>query len=193
MKTYKKIISNTVVTSIVISSLSALSGCSNVTQSMGLDIPPPDEFTVITRPPLELPPNFELRPPMSGTTAPKAKAASETAKDALIKSSDNTKELPAYRSKGENAFAKKANIDDAEEGIRNTIEKETTSLTKKQESFADKLIFWKEIDHDPTKIVVDADKENQRIDENSALEKPINEGKVPTIKKKREGFLEGIF
>jgi hypothetical protein len=191
MKTHKKFISNVIFASLI--SVTALSGCANVKQTMGLEVPPPDEFTVITRPPLEIPPNFELRPPQPGAHNPKTKTASEKAKQAIIRDLQIQDNMPIYRSPGENAFAKIAKLDEAEPNIRKTVENETTSLIKNQESFADKLIFWKDMDNDPTKVLVDAKKENARINENSALGKPVNEGDVPTIKKSREGFLEGIF
>ncbi|MBK5955442.1 hypothetical protein CCR92_15760, partial [Rhodospirillum rubrum] len=44
----------------------ALSGCSNAKKSLGLDRQPPDEFKVVTRAPLAMPPDFNLRPPQPG-------------------------------------------------------------------------------------------------------------------------------
>ena len=45
----------------------ALSACSNIKQTLGLVKQGPDEFTVITRAPLTVPPNFELTPPKPGS------------------------------------------------------------------------------------------------------------------------------
>ena len=47
----------------------ALVGCGGVRDQLGLTKKPPDEFTVVSKPPLVIPPNFNLRPPLTGTTA----------------------------------------------------------------------------------------------------------------------------
>jgi hypothetical protein len=41
--------------------------------------------------------------------------------------------------------------------------------------------------------VVDPQAEQQRIEENQALGKPVTEGETPTIERKKRGLLEGIF
>ncbi|MBM3507404.1 MAG: DUF3035 domain-containing protein, partial [Alphaproteobacteria bacterium] len=51
-----------------------LGGCSNVRESLGLVRQSPDEFTVVTKSPLVLPPDFGLRPPIPGAP-PVAQAA----------------------------------------------------------------------------------------------------------------------
>ncbi|MBM3559287.1 MAG: DUF3035 domain-containing protein, partial [Alphaproteobacteria bacterium] len=48
----------------------AVGGCGEDTKrSLGLSKPAPDEFSVVSRAPLSLPPNYTLRPPRPGATA----------------------------------------------------------------------------------------------------------------------------
>jgi hypothetical protein len=46
--------------------LFVLAGCDSTKSALGLDHYQPDEFLVPTNPPLELPPNYNLRPPRTG-------------------------------------------------------------------------------------------------------------------------------
>ena len=48
----------------------ALSACGSVREDLGLGRSPPDEFAVIDRPPLSMPPDFSLRPPTPGAPRP---------------------------------------------------------------------------------------------------------------------------
>ena len=75
--------------------------------------------------------------------------------------------------------------------IRAIINEETSILSSQDQAFVDKLIFWVD-DKEPGSIVVDAKKEQKRIQENQALGKPLNEGETPEIKRKtkRKGLLD---
>jgi hypothetical protein len=53
-----------------LSSVMALTGCSDLRQLVGLDRVGPDEFTVESRAPLTIPPDFNLRPPQPGAARP---------------------------------------------------------------------------------------------------------------------------
>ena len=46
--------------------LSALGGCSGVSESLGFAKQSPDEFAVVRNAPLTLPPDYTLRPPQPG-------------------------------------------------------------------------------------------------------------------------------
>lgn len=64
-----------------------LSGCGGgdtVGEALGYEQKGPDEMTVIKRPPLIVPPDFNLRPPRAGEPRSEADAASRAARDTLI-------------------------------------------------------------------------------------------------------------
>jgi hypothetical protein len=50
--------------------VSALCGCSNWKQAIGIEPTSPDEFAVESRAPLTIPPDFDLRPPAPGSARP---------------------------------------------------------------------------------------------------------------------------
>ncbi len=66
--------------------LCALAACSggDVKESLGLNKEGPDEFVVVSRPPLALPPDFDLQPPRPGAEPPHVKTTEQQAHDALI-------------------------------------------------------------------------------------------------------------
>lgn len=64
--------------------LSACGGDATVGQALGVDQRGPDELAVISRPPLILPPDYNLRPPRSGEQAADGRAASDAAREALV-------------------------------------------------------------------------------------------------------------
>ncbi len=49
--------------SLIAAVIMALSACSGVKKQLGLTKQSPDEFKVVARAPLSLPPDFSLRPP----------------------------------------------------------------------------------------------------------------------------------
>jgi hypothetical protein len=86
---------------LLISFLVFLGGCDSVKSTLGLGHDQPDEFLVPTNPPLELPPNYNLRPPRAGQdshvnnidsseSAKKALGVETKQKSAAVTSQDNT-------------------------------------------------------------------------------------------------------
>lgn len=64
--------------------LGACGGGETVQQALGYEQRGPDEMAVIKRPPLIVPPDYNLRPPRSDDQAVAGEAASETARQTLI-------------------------------------------------------------------------------------------------------------
>lgn len=177
----------------------ALGACESVRELAGQGKRPPDEFTVYSRSPLSVPPDFALRPPGSGATAPSAAAAAD-ARQALLGSrtalpgdagSADSAALAAASSPGISELLTKTGATSAEPDIRGIVNRETTILADADSNFTDRLIFWKT----PTEYgtVVDPVQEAKRIQDNQALGKPIVAGATPTIERKRRAILEGIF
>lgn len=61
-----------------------LSGCTDPKKALGLGKRSPDEFTVVTRAPLALPPEFALRPPQPGTQRPQELGPVEAARQSVF-------------------------------------------------------------------------------------------------------------
>jgi hypothetical protein len=62
----------------------ALGGCGEVRRSLGMEKRAPDEFAVVTRAPLSLPPDYSLRPPEPGAPRPQEQASTVAARAAVF-------------------------------------------------------------------------------------------------------------
>ncbi|MFQ5958641.1 MAG: DUF3035 domain-containing protein [Alphaproteobacteria bacterium] len=168
----------------------ALAACSNIRDQLGLGKNPPDEFKVVTRAPLSLPPDFSLRPPAPGTKRPQEATAQERVKLALYGASSPEVDGDS-RSAGEQALLAHAGTGNARPDIRRLINEENALYAEEDRSFVDALIFWQ--DKAPAGTIVDPAKEAQRLQEASALGKRPTEGETAIIKRREKSILEGIF
>ena len=181
--------------------LLSTSACSNIRETFGLNKRAPDEFTVVRKPPLVIPPNFSLRPPNTAAAeAPRTETIGQ-AKAALIgnaaltkpgsQSAQGAKGGAPANSVGEQALLAHAGAEKANPGIRGVILRETTQLEERDRSFTDKLIFWREAQ--APEQIVDAKKEASRLRQASATGKSPTESATPVIQRRKRAILEGIF
>ena len=172
-----------------------LVGCDSVRKSFGGGKNAPDEFVVYKRPPLSLPPEYGLRPPAPGESSPQKVSPMDQARDAILgKNAARTAASPTTvnaGSPGLQALITRTGANKAEPGIRRLVNQESSVLADEDQIFVNKLIFWVDDKSNPG-IVVDAKKEQKRIMSNQALGKPINEGEIPEVKRKkaRKGLLD---
>jgi hypothetical protein len=165
----------------------ALSACSDMKKDLGLGRNSPDEFTVVKRAPLSLPPDYDLRPPVEGM-APPAADSSNQAKAALM--GDSSQDA-APKGNAEDAFLQKAGADKANPAIRSVIGQDNGYLALKNEKLVDRLIFWNDeppSDEDVPASVIDPKKEADRLKKNQEEGKPVNAGDVPVIEHKSSTF-----
>jgi hypothetical protein len=178
----------------LVAALFFLAGCSETRRAIGLDKTPPDEFTIISRAPLSMPPDYALRPPQPGAPRPQDLTPRQQARQTVFRAGEQQASLTTPRggrSDAEMAFLTRANAGQADPNIRALVNEENSRLVEAERSFVDRLIFWRKAE--PPGTVVDAQKEQQRLRENVALGKPANAGEVPTIQRKKRALLEGIF
>lgn len=118
----------------------ALSACGAVTKSLGLTAPAPDEFRVVTKAPLVVPPEFALRPPAPGELQPTALRPQQ---EALAILSARTAAVTS-RSQGETLLVQQASAGKPVDAmIRYTIDDENGDLSHKDKSFADLVMNWR--------------------------------------------------
>jgi len=65
------------------------------------------------------------------------------------------------------------------------------AAARPSQGFMDKVMFWRKPQQPG--IVVDPEKEGQRLRENSALGQSQETGDTPIVQPKKQGWLEGIF
>jgi hypothetical protein len=183
----------------------ALSGCEKARETFGFTKQPPDEFAILTRAPLVVPPDYGLRPPAPGAQRPQEKEVRDQARETVIgKTAGSATQAqiaaavsvspaagaPAVTD-GERALLTKAGALEPDPTIRRTIDRESSLLAEEDSSFIDRLIFWQEKPEPGT--VVDPDAESKRIRESVAMGEAPTKGDTPVIKRRKKGWLEDIF
>lgn len=172
----------------------ALAGCTDVRRSIGLDRTSPDEFSVVSRAPLTLPPSMaNLPPPRPGAPRPQEATATATAAASVFGGSSRALATTGgAKSAGESALIAQAGAKSGiEPGIRNKVDQETTQLIVADKHWIDTLLFWQT--QEQPFSVVDPKKESQRLREAQSQGKALNDGVTPTIERKRKAPLEGLF
>lgn len=171
----------------------SLAGCSSVKRELGVGRNSPDEFAVVKRAPLTLPPDYALRPP-SSDHAPPATEVTQQARSALM---GERQPVLVKTGAAESAFLQKAGAQNANPDIRSTINRDNGYIALQNRTVAEKLIFWGDGDktgnlETAPASIVDAKAEAARLKQNQADGKAANDGKVPVIEKQKS-TLEKIF
>ena len=115
-----------------------LCACGHVSNALGVGKNGPDEFRVVARAPLVVPPDYSLRPPAPGQPRPQELQPESAAHAALLGQQE-----AVARSDGEKILVAKAGAEKADPLIRYTVDDEFGDLAHKEKSFADKVMFWR--------------------------------------------------
>jgi hypothetical protein len=115
-----------------------LAGCVSTRNALGMNKVTPDEFRVVTKAPLVVPPDFALRPPAPGKPRPQELQPESAARTALLGQREGE-----VRSDGEKMLVEKAGADKADPLIRYVVDDEFGDVAHKDKSFADKVMFWR--------------------------------------------------
>lgn len=196
-------------------SLLALCACggNDVKETLGLEREPPDEFRVVARPPLAIPPQFNLRAPSTSDESPTAVPTSKQAESLVLgtpqattsgdtfslkESNSQTAIVPvtaapiatdgATSSQGDSQFLKNIGAEQADPNVRQTLAEQ--KIRKELENPS----WWDKFSSSPEKkdTVVDAKKEAERIKTNQETGKPLTEGQTPESKPADRGVLGRI-
>ncbi|HYD45982.1 MAG TPA: DUF3035 domain-containing protein [Phenylobacterium sp.] len=118
-----------------------LSGCGSTSKALGMSKVTPDEFRVVAKAPLVVPPDYALRPPAPGEPRPQELQPESAARTALL----GAREAQA-RSDGEKLLVAKAGANQADPLIRYVVDDEFGDVAHKEKSFADRVMFWRDGD-----------------------------------------------
>ena len=137
----------------------ALTGCNTTTKALGLTKNSPNEFNIVTKAPLVVPPEYNLRPPQIGTSSSENNYSQKSAREALIGDVDD-----AEPTRGEVVLMSKAGVGRANQEIRLEIDG-SNSVERKSKSFSDQVLFWRDgrVVH-PDGSPVDPEIEARRIE-----------------------------
>ncbi len=115
----------------------AVTGCSGARSALGLTKVSPDEFRVVTKAPLTLPPDYALRPPEPGKPRPQEQAPEAAARVAIMGSAG-----AVNRSAGEDLLVSMAGANRVDPNIRFVVDEEGGNLAYKPSAFANMVMFW---------------------------------------------------
>jgi hypothetical protein len=174
----------------------AACGSGGLAREFGITRDTPDEFTVTTRAPLSMPPDMtQLPPPHPGSSRPQEMGSPQAAEAALVPQAALAPGPGAMAggqaglSSGEAALLSQSGPP-APADIRTKVDEES-ALDQPGESVTDWLMFWRK-PGEPG-VVVDPQKEAQRLRENAALGQSPGQGDTPIIQRKSKSLLDNIF
>lgn len=199
--------------SLLLLSFAALAACtsSDVQETFGMNRSAPDEFVVYSRPPLSVPPEFDLVPPRPGEESPNVVTTEDQARALLL----GTKRKPATLDEAaakvntnvetavqpvltsdaptgaQSSFLSKAGADKADANIRDALAKDVIEEPKKKKKA--QSLYESIVDGDKDEPVVDAKGEAERIRANRDAGKPVTEGDTPTKDEKPKSVIDKIF
>lgn len=161
-----------------------LTACGEMRESLGLGRNQPDEFAVVDRPPLSMPPEFGLRPPVPGTPRPQDVNMSQRANDVLFPGNGSTGN---DASESEKALLAVTGAAKADPNIREVVDREAAQKAVASKHLVEELLWWKPKEKPAT--TVDAPAEAARIKEAKDKGEPLNQGSTPVIEREKGGFL----
>lgn len=119
----------------------AVSACGSLKQGIGLTKVVPDEFVTVSTAPLSVPPEYGLRPPAPGQPRPQELAPESAARQILL-----GQRQAVTRTPGEQVLVAQAGADQADPLARYVVDDEFGDIAHKDESFANRLMFWRKDD-----------------------------------------------
>jgi len=174
----------------ILSTALALAGCSDARRALGIEKSIPDEFAVVSRAPLVMPPDYNLQPPAPGSERPQEGTTADQARAALV----GRNRLDAYRARGfsygEVVLLELAGAGKILPDVRRRVDRETSAFASEDEDFTERLVFWRSNRRGGTTI--DPVAEQKRLNENQALGVAPSDGPIPVITKGGSTML-GIF
>lgn len=176
----------------------SLGGCSYLREAAGMNKMAPDEFAVLTKAPLVIPPDFGLMPPKPGAAPTNQDDPTTNAETALYGSDTATVAagMAGSASMGEKLLLAEAGAADADTSIRQKLAADETNTLVTDDSFTEQLLFWQDTKKKPdTGTPVNADAEAKRMDDQQQTGKiaaPPSSGPSPASDEDGSWF-DGLF
>jgi len=143
----------------------SLMACQSLREAAGITKDPPDEFAVVTKAPLIMPPDFNLHPPKPGAPPLNQQSPTDAAQAAMYSNADDphavAAAIPGDYSQVEKLFLAQSNAAGADHNIRREIAADNAASENTDTSFTDKLLFGGS-DANPSDKPVDADAESAK-------------------------------
>lgn len=158
-----------------------LGACETVKKQAGVTKSTPDEFRVVKRAPLTLPPDYVLRPPRPGAPRPQELSINDQAAKAVFGSAPTTPQSQTVVTDGESALLNKAGSTVIDNDIRRRVDVESAELSGRNKPVAQKLLGIGGAKDEVSASVVNAKEEAARLKNNAQAGKPVTEGETPSV------------
>lgn len=181
-KTMKKTKYKSLLHSILLAAaVTGLAACEATKEELGLTRRTPDEFAIIKRAPLEVPPSLrELPPPRPGAPRPQETPPQDEARSLLFGALPENNNTQARS--GEAALLEQAGAAQPDPDIRDTVNQEAATMKSREKPVAEKLLGWAtKKDKEPPATIVDPEKEAERLKRNMEEGKPVTDGETPMV------------
>jgi hypothetical protein len=177
-----------VVCAVALIAAAGLGGCTSTSKALGIAKVTPDEFRVVTKAPLVVPPDYALRPPAPGEPRPQELQPESAARAALAGQA-----MAAQRTDGERLLVARAGADKADPLIRYVVDDEFGDIAHKEKTFADRVMFWRK-DAPNGPVVATADGANPPAPVDAAAEearlKGLTGGKTVVITREKASWVK---
>ena len=180
-----------------------LVGCDSIREAAGVTKEPPDEFAVVTKAPLVMPPDYNLRPPKPGAAPTNQYSPTESAAASMFGEdpAEIAKQMTGDYSQEEKLILATSGAAVSDHAIRQQLAADAKSMEATNDDLTNKLLF--QTGPDPQAgNPLDSDSEKQRLDA-AKSSKQTNSTVTPddakdskdsaTIDKGGNGWLDGIF
>ena len=124
--------------------------CASGPKDPGINDSQQDEFRVVTKAPLTVPPDYSLRPPTPGQALP----AEVLEERATITAFGTT--IGVNATAGERALISAANANAVSPVIRSQVDFEEAGMLRKSTSIADRVLFWRDDEENQAVVASDS-------------------------------------
>lgn len=115
-----------------------LPACTTIAKATGATKSTPNEFNILTKAPLVVPPEYSLRPPQAGQSRPEDSYSSQVAREAILGEVDEAKPSP-----GEVMLMTQAGVGRANPEVRLVIDGQN-NVEHKSDGLTNRILFWRD-------------------------------------------------
>lgn len=174
----------------------SLAGCDTIRNAAGMEKSAPDEFAVLTKAPLVIPPDYNLMPPRPGAVPTNQVEPTESAQQTLFGNDPATiaAQLPTTYSDSEKMLLANAGVQNIDPQIRQHLQSDNKAMVATDDGFTKDILFWQKPATD-NGHPLNADEEARKLDEKRAGQQP-GPGKSdasPPAQEEDKGWFDGWF
>jgi hypothetical protein len=161
----------------------ATAGAASACGSLGPGKGAPDEFRVVTKAPLVIPPDYALRPPRPGDPRPQELRPDEDARTALF-----GQDIGAQASEGEKLLVSQAGAGAIDPNIRDKVDLESAALVRKNSGLSDRILGFGKDGAKEDATPLDAAAEKARLEREEQVRRAAGAGPVVIEREDSGGF-----